>query len=95
MWEHGGYLESVWQDGLSILGCVLLQCHDIGKTSEMRARVEVTGTISTNAIGRCAPKLCKFCGDAECMFWCTFPFKRAEGFVFSFSFSFFWFNFVK
>jgi hypothetical protein len=53
MCEHGGYLESVWQDALSILRCGHLQCHDIGTTSEMQARAEVTGTISTNATGRC------------------------------------------
>ncbi len=41
-----------------------LEHHDIG-TSEMWS--EGTWTISTNATGRCAARLCYFCGGAESM----------------------------
>jgi pentatricopeptide repeat protein len=33
----------------------------------MQARAEDAGTISTNATGECATRLCCFCGGAECM----------------------------
>ncbi len=47
----------------SILRCVQLKCHDIG-ICEMPARATGIGTISTNATGRCAFRLCLFCTGA-------------------------------
>jgi hypothetical protein len=34
----------------------------------MQPRAEGTGTIWTNATGRCVTRLCFFCGGAECVF---------------------------
>ncbi|CAM6017650.1 unnamed protein product [Sphagnum balticum] len=36
----------------------------------MWARAEGSGTIKTNATGRCAARLCCSCGGAECMCQC-------------------------
>jgi pentatricopeptide repeat protein len=58
MWEHGGCSERAQQD--AITWCSPLECHNIG-ICEMWAKVEGTGTILTNAIGRCPARLCYFC----------------------------------
>jgi hypothetical protein len=63
----GGCLESVRQD--AILRCGHLECHDIG-TCESQVRAKGTGTILTNAAGRCAARLCYLSGDAKCMYQC-------------------------
>ncbi len=57
--------QSVQQDAVS--RCGHLECHGIG-TCEMQPRAEGTGTIWTNATGRCVTRLCFFCGGAECVF---------------------------
>jgi hypothetical protein len=47
----------------SILRCGQLNCHDIG-ICEMPARATSIGTVSTNATGRYAFRLCLFCTGA-------------------------------
>jgi hypothetical protein len=47
----------------SILRCGELNCHDIG-ICELPSRATGIGTISTNAIGRYAFRLCFFCTGA-------------------------------
>jgi hypothetical protein len=71
----GWHLCKMWQHW-RMLGECSTRCHlkmhghldhrDIG-TYKMLARSEGTATISTNAIGVCATKLCYFCGGFGCM----------------------------
>jgi pentatricopeptide repeat protein len=71
MYAKCGSIEDAWNvfNKIASLRFGDLECHDIGKC-EMWARTECTATISTNATGRFAAKLCYFCGGAECMCQC-------------------------
>jgi len=57
------------QEGTSKDLIWILWYHDMG-TCEIWARAEGTGTISTNATGRCAAGFCYFCGSAEYIWQC-------------------------
>ncbi len=59
MWEHQQCWECLQQDAIS--KCGHLECHVMG-TWELQARVEGTGTISTNATGQWAARLCYLWG---------------------------------
>jgi pentatricopeptide repeat protein len=48
---------------------------------KLQVGAEGTGTISINAAGGCATRLCSFCGGAECMCQAWLPLKRSGVFM--------------